>query len=56
MVLRKWNKLFLRTGPNVGVELLLVEKLDGSNASDGRWTTVDPVLRVQVANLRNKSV
>ena len=29
MVLRKWNKLFLRTGPNIGVELLLVEKLDG---------------------------
>ena len=30
MVLRKWNKLFLRTGPNIGVELLLVEKLDGN--------------------------
>ena len=27
MVLRKWNKVFVRTEPNRGIEMLIVEKL-----------------------------
>ena len=56
MVLRKWNKIFVRTGPGQGVQMLLVEKLIPTDAQDLRWTVIDPVLRVQVANLKNKSV
>ena len=55
MVLRKGNKIFLRTGLNIYVELLLVENLQGSNVNDSRWTTVDPDFRVQVADVSNKS-
>eukprot|EP00974_Lingulodinium_polyedra_P071596 6926454-Lingulodinium_polyedra.AAC.1 len=56
MVLRKWNKLFVRTEPSRGLEMFLVEKLVSADPQDMRWTAVDPVLRVQVVNLRNKGV
>ena len=56
MVLRKWNKLYVKTSPSTGVTFLLIEKLKPDDNSDVQWTAIDSVRRVQVVNLRNKAV
>ena len=56
MVLRKWNKLYVKTGPNGGVTFLLIEKLKPNDNADAQWTAIDTTRRVQVVNLRNKAV
>ena len=46
MVLRKWNKLYVKTGPNGGVTFLLIEKLKPNDHVDVQWTAIDTTRRV----------
>ena len=56
MVLKKWGNLYVKTSPTTGVVMLLVEKLHPSDSQSSEWTAVDSTLRVQVVNLRNRTV
>ena len=53
MVLKKWNKVYVRTTADKGIVMLLVEKLITTKAKDTRWTAVDPALNIQVINMKN---
>ena len=55
MVLKKWNKVYVRTTADKGIVMLLVEKLITTEAKDTRWTAVDPALNIQAINMKNAS-
>ena len=56
MVLRKWGNVYVKTSPTSGVVMLLIEKVYPGDAQSTEWTTVDGAKRVQIVNLRNRSV
>ena len=56
MAVKKWSNVYAKTQARQGVVMLAVEKVDPHDANDSRWTCVDPVLRVQVVNLRNRQI
>ena len=56
MAVKKWSNVYAKTQARQGVVMLAVEKVDPHDASDSRCTCVDPVLRVQVVNLRNRQI
>ena len=40
-VWRKWNKVYVRTGPQRGVTMLVIEKLYHTDGQNMQWTAVD---------------
>ena len=53
MVLRRWGKIYHRTGL-VGETLLLVEKLNPADGGCANWTVVNSLRQVRVINTRDK--
>ena len=55
MVLKKWNKIYVKTTADKSIVMLPVEKLITTEAKDTRWTAVDPALNIQVINIKNST-